>query len=1173
MGSWGWSDMGMTRKALLAGASIQVLIVATTVQATAQEVTLSAGQTHTVSSGVNTKGVDIVGPLGTDGLSVQGNVYRDAGAVGSAGSAGSYSWNGTSWVVNSSSTKGGAGAAGDTSVQTSGTGTGPISIVGGTVTGGAGGQGGAGNSNQGGAGGQGGVAIDLNGADGATITVGGNGLVAGGQGGAGGNAARASGVNGDGGAIHNPGVVTSQQANPQGGAGGAGGVAITVDSAGSTIDVTGGRVVGGKGGLGGTSQGTDDGVAGANAAAITIGDVGGTTINLSRGTIERGGAGADAVTFGNTGAGNFTTFNISSDSLDTTRVIGDIRLSNGLVQGGDIVNLDGGRIEGSIYTQSTVASQGGTINVVGQNNTDIYGNIGAAGNELSAINFTSGGSLTFKADHSNTPDLDYKGNINIFAPILAQGAGSAGRGTITLDPHLGPTAFNFFHTIGDAGGSLATLDVADADATAVLGQDAFIATTDFGADGTVILQNGVDLTGNVVNSSGVHAGLLRVRGGTVNGDVGAADTGRIRRIDLGELSNSRITGTTHGETINIAGANLVTFGEDVHTGRQADGTGLIFQADGTVGIDNGKRLDGDVSTTVNNQGNLAFLGDFETEGLIGQVGGLRLNTVDFRAGKISIGHDIAAATTTFQSGTEVTYTDSKTVDGDLDVYGTLHLGHHTLSSAGAGTVTLHGDEVVLTSNVNGQGGTTVDDAGIGFGHFDGLGTGTFDLNLTEPVTVRLRSLDWIIRNGATYTLARDFAGGVPTEAELEDGIDFDETALVKWQTGATADDAVVLATVYNGTQTPGVDTPNAGPIDALMAYTNPEDTDIGLIRLGAAVQNLMTVEEVNRTGAQLRTENSGASIRAATTNAEQAFGAVGYRVVELREAARSPVTAEDVSRGLGVWAQATGMDGTQERRSAAEGFDISSYGFSLGADTQVTDNIRIGVAYSYGTADVEFRDLTQGNQLDVDSHTGILYGTYSGSPWYVDGLLSYSRHNYDSTRIVDILGTRPEGDFSGSQITARLEGGYPVAVGSNVTVTPFVRTTYTNLDIDSYTEAGGGAADLRVESQNYNIFQVGVGGMVQASFSLGEDTVLQPQATAFYGYDVIGDHVSTREAFAAGGSSWTVEGPDAPRSTVNLGLGLSLLTGDNLTISASYDAKLADGYRAHMGRISGRIGF
>lgn len=370
---------------------------------------------------------------------------------------------------------------------------------------------------------------------------------------------------------------------------------------------------------------------------------------------------------------------------------------------------------------------------------------------------------------------------------------------------------------------------------------------------------------------------------------------------------------------------------------------------------------------------------------------------------------------------------------------------------------------------------------------------------------------------------------------------------------------------------------NGAGIGALVSYAG---SDPSLQALSQAVNNLTDAAEIRRAGAQLRPETTGNTAQASLGAVSSALSTVQVRSDAVRVASagvgtgESGVSSGEVLRGLGVWGQGFGSTATQRERKGVSGYDADTYGLAFGVDAKLADPLRAGVSFAYARTGVDASGDRSGSGQDIDSYITSLYGTYTGTGWYVDGALTYGLHAYDGRRRLSIAGAPTQtltAEYTGQQWGAKAEAGVPLAFGT-VVVTPLASLAYNTLKQEDYSETGGAAA-LRVGSSSTDSIRSGLGGKVSARVATFGNWEVIPNARAVWHHEFNGSAPDQTSGFVAGGASFTTPGSDIAADHLTLGLGLDLASVRNTTLSAKYDADIADRYLSHSASLQLRTEF
>ncbi|GAB3447726.1 autotransporter outer membrane beta-barrel domain-containing protein [Insolitispirillum peregrinum] len=307
----------------------------------------------------------------------------------------------------------------------------------------------------------------------------------------------------------------------------------------------------------------------------------------------------------------------------------------------------------------------------------------------------------------------------------------------------------------------------------------------------------------------------------------------------------------------------------------------------------------------------------------------------------------------------------------------------------------------------------------------------------------------------------------------------------------------------------------------------------------------------------------------------QALSTIQVRTDAVRVASSGTgISSGETLKGLGVWGQGFGSTARQGERNDVSGYDADTYGLAFGADFKVIDPVRVGLSFAYANTGVDSTGDRTGSGQDIDSYIASLYGTYSGNGWYADGALTYGIHKYDATRHVAIAGAASQtlkASYDGQQVGARVEAGVPLAVGQAV-VTPLASLAYNTLKQDSYGETGGSAA-LQVGSSSTDSIRSGLGAKVSARVATIGNWEISPNARAVWHHEFNTSSQDQTSAYVAGGSSFTTPGSNIATEHFNIGVGLDVASVRNTTVSAKYDADLADKYVSHSASLQLRTEF
>lgn len=286
----------------------------------------------------------------------------------------------------------------------------------------------------------------------------------------------------------------------------------------------------------------------------------------------------------------------------------------------------------------------------------------------------------------------------------------------------------------------------------------------------------------------------------------------------------------------------------------------------------------------------------------------------------------------------------------------------------------------------------------------------------------------------------------------------------------------------------------------------------------------------------------------------------------------SGIATDDArQRSGGVWAQGFDTYLKQSAASATNGYTANVAGFSAGYDVTFLENFIFGLKGGLAWDTIRSRGPNTSNR--VNSYEAGVYGSYGNKDYYVDGIFSAAYNDYNSKRHVAIGGINldPWASYGGWQYSAYGETGYTLQLGK-FRFTPLFSMQYMRLNVDGYTEKDGGAANLTVESQGYNLLESGLGARLSYLLPCKGFTFI-PDVHFKWLYDIISDGEEATSTFTGGGAAFTTAGFKPPRSSYNIGTRWVFLAKNSLTFSINYDCQLRPDFYSNSGYGSVRYDF
>ncbi|SDR23095.1 outer membrane autotransporter barrel domain-containing protein [Paraburkholderia fungorum] len=941
----------------------------------------------------------------------------------------------------------------------------------------------------------------------------------------------------------------------------------------------------------GLIEGARHGITGGNTDVTTDGTFTMSVTNNQGGTIQ-----------GDNGSG------INIDGFNGNEVVTIVNhgtiTGNGVTADGDGVDVDGlvnltntGTIK-SLHayddTSEGVTVGGGTI----VNSGTIEG-INSATNADGTANTGTGRGITLAGlDKDPTtgdaiPVQGIYGNTTVTNSGLIKGDSDSGIAVTGAATAYSLTITNLAGGVIEGGGATAAAISTGAQNSTVIDYGTITADSsgravDLGSGNSTleILGGAAVINGSI--SGGTGTSTLTIIPGAGNSFTYHDSISNFASVSIGAGTVTLYGASTYVGTTTLTGGTLVLGNSSAIGSGQLDtaGSGSAVVYLNGVALANTVSLGGDTTLEVNGTDTAA------QNGAIGQSGGsygidktgtgtLVLNgantytgTTTVQAGTLQLGSS-ASSTASLTSDVDVasgaTLSGYGTIDGDVDNQGTVS------AASGGGSLSITGNytqsaaatlSVGVGSNAVATGNLSTDS---GYGHLVVGGSATLAAGSSVALV-----------NTGSY----GFAAGqrfVVIDASAS-GTNYNESTL---DYSALGYSGLLFGTAVNVDGRSDLVVSLAGqPASSLATTSNANSSLAGLAKytgISAQLLNLYNAATALSLGSSAAATKAGVQLspaaqmslgRAAAAPTLDALNIVSSHADSLRLAQADSATGiatGDAPPAWGVWGQAFGGHAGQGEMDGVDGYSANYGGLLLGVDRSITDNWRAGGVFSYSNTAVNNTDNSAGDSTRVNAYGLIGYASYSGNPWYVNLAAGAVLQRYDSTRVVDFTGFSGEanGQFNGQQYVASAEFGYPLAVGSGITLTPLASLSYSYLHQGSYTESGGNGAALAVDSAHTTSVRSNAGLKLEKGFSSRYGDIV-PYLQAQWTHEYDHSRLVTGASFAAdptGGSAFTTVGATPIADFADIQLGVTLLRANNLSLTARYEVQAGSHFLSQTGSL------
>ena len=280
---------------------------------------------------------------------------------------------------------------------------------------------------------------------------------------------------------------------------------------------------------------------------------------------------------------------------------------------------------------------------------------------------------------------------------------------------------------------------------------------------------------------------------------------------------------------------------------------------------------------------------------------------------------------------------------------------------------------------------------------------------------------------------------------------------------------------------------------------------------------------------------------------------------------RTGIAAGDMFSSGNVWIQYAYSDASQDRKDNYTGYTAKTSGFTIGADSELNRQLKLGLAYTYSEGNVKGSDGST-SKLDTEGNTVSVYSTFEQGPMFIDGYVGYTWGDNDGKRYVQ--GSEIKAQYDVNSWDVGLLGGYKLPLGHSGQWNwiPQVAFNYANIQPDDYKEKSGtGQSDIllfdKIKSDSYEIMELGAGLKLLGNIE-AESMLFKPEVSLMAYHDFKDDPVTMTAHFAEGGNAFLVHGAKREDTRYQFAAAVDMAIRNNMTFTLSYSYDWMDSYKA-----------
>ncbi|WP_446468999.1 autotransporter domain-containing protein [Xenorhabdus stockiae] len=260
----------------------------------------------------------------------------------------------------------------------------------------------------------------------------------------------------------------------------------------------------------------------------------------------------------------------------------------------------------------------------------------------------------------------------------------------------------------------------------------------------------------------------------------------------------------------------------------------------------------------------------------------------------------------------------------------------------------------------------------------------------------------------------------------------------------------------------------------------------------------------------------------------------------------------------GVWAQISSNWQRTNSNSEANGYRMSNYGVFLGADREVANDLRLGMATGFTRSSLRGGDNTSAGS---DNFHLAFYGSKQLDALALRTGVAYSWHRFDTERSVAFGSQLDNLKAKYGAQTGQLfaEAAYGINPGW-LNLEPFANLSHVNFRNDGINEKGGAAA-LTGKKQSKNATLSTLGLRVNQNWQTQDQLTVGMYGELGWQHQFGNAARDSQLSFSNSDVSFTVNSVSAARDAAVIKAGTSLSINENTKLSMGYNGVLSRGHK------------
>ncbi len=277
----------------------------------------------------------------------------------------------------------------------------------------------------------------------------------------------------------------------------------------------------------------------------------------------------------------------------------------------------------------------------------------------------------------------------------------------------------------------------------------------------------------------------------------------------------------------------------------------------------------------------------------------------------------------------------------------------------------------------------------------------------------------------------------------------------------------------------------------------------------------------------------------------------------------------------GVWISPFVGKVNQKTSGSNPGYKSELYGFSGGWDTKLSEEIIVGLGYSYMHNDLNHNKDKLASGAKVSTNLFSLYGIFdTHTNWAFQGVFSYGLNRIETHNLRELaldMVTPAKSKYTARSYNIEVIGGPRFNV-SNLVIYPQAGLRYDGTSSPAHQETSTNSEQTLFTSKNSSSKLEGIAGTQLVMLHHINNITIKPEISAYVNFEVMRKGRNGYVRINGLSTTLPIKDTNSKKPWYSLGTGVTL-ENKNTEFSTFYEAQIDHGYLGHQLSASARLNF